>query len=303
MERVDEWRLFTSVASFKSFARAARSAGRSPQAVTRAVAALERRLGTRLLNRTTRSVSLTDDGERYLARGRHMLAEFDALESGADAAAPLTGKLAITAPVLFGQLHVLPVVAEVLKRHPDLDVRLLLVDRVVSLAEEGLDVGVRLGPLPDSALRVRLIGHVRAVVVASPAYLERMGTPRTPDALARHTCIAFNGTTPNAERWSFPSDGTRERAIPLRPRLVVNTAQAAIDAALAGVGITRVLSYQVAQLVAEKKLRIILASFEREPIPVQFVHLPGIQTRAAAAFVEFAAERIRARVNRVAWSG
>jgi DNA-binding transcriptional LysR family regulator len=174
---------------------------------------------------------------------------------------------------------------------------------VVSLAEEGLDVGVRLGPLPDSALRVRLIGHVRAVVVASPAYLERMGTPRTPDALARHTCIAFNGTTPNAERWSFPSDGTRERAIPLRPRLVVNTAQAAIDAALAGVGITRVLSYQVAQLVAEKKLRIILASFEREPIPVQFVHLPGIQTRAAAAFVEFAAERIRARVNRVAWSG
>ena len=296
MERVEEWRLFHAVASLRSFSKAARSLGRSPQAVTRAVAALEGRLGTRLLNRTTRSVSLTDDGERYLERGRHMLAEFDALESGADRAAPLSGRLSVTAPVLFGQLHVLPVVAELLGRHADLDVRLLLFDRVVSLAEEGLDVGVRLGALPDSALRVRLLGRVRSVLCASPAYLARRGVPRTPDALGRHSCVAFSGTTPNADRWAFAGAGRRERTIAVRPRLVVNSGQAAIDAALAGLGITRVLSYQIARLVAEKQLRIILASFERDAIPVQLVHLPGVQTRAASAFVELAAERIRHRL-------
>ncbi|MGZ3427251.1 MAG: LysR family transcriptional regulator, partial [Polyangia bacterium] len=147
MDRLDEWRVFVTVAGRRSFIAAARALGRSPQAVTRAVAGLEERLGTRLLNRTTRSVSLTDDGERYLDRGRHLLAEIDQLEARPDARAPLAGRLSITAPVLFGQLHVLPVVIELLARHPALDARLLLYDRVVSLAEEGIDVGVRLGAL------------------------------------------------------------------------------------------------------------------------------------------------------------
>jgi DNA-binding transcriptional LysR family regulator len=168
----------------------------------------------------------------------------------------------------------------------------LLLDRVVSLAEEGIDVGVRLGALPDSSLRARLLGHVRSVLCASPTYLARAGVPRTPDALSKHSCIAFTATTPIADRWSFPRAGRRERAIAVRARLVVNTAQAAIDAAVAGLGIVRVLSYQIARLVAAQQLRIILPRFERQALPVQLVHLPGVQTRAAGAFVEFAAARL-----------
>jgi DNA-binding transcriptional LysR family regulator len=298
MDRIDEWRLFVEVARLRSFAGAARRLGRSPQAVTRAVAALELRLGTRLLHRTTRSVSLSDDGERYLERGRRALAEIDALEARSDEAAPLTGRLTVTAPVLFGRLHVLPVVAELLAAHPALDVRLLLWDRVVSLAEEGIDVAARIGALPDSALRARPVGQVRSVLCASPVYLARMGVPRTPEALARHSCIAFTATTPIPERWSFPAraPSRRERTVQVRARLVVNTGQAAIDAALAGLGIVRLLSYQVSRLVADGALRVLLQAHERAPVPVQLVHLPGALSRAASAFLALAAERLRRRV-------
>jgi len=298
MDRIDEWRVFVTVAGLRSFTRAARALGRSPQAITRAIAALEHRLGTRLLHRTTRSVSLTDDGERHLERGRRALAEFELLESTPRAGAPLTGRLSVTAPILFGQMHVLPVVIELLGRYPDLDVRLLLLDRVVSLAEEGIDVGIRLGALADSALRARLVGHVRWLLCASPAYLERAGVPRTPEALSRHACIAFAATTPIADRWSFRGSSRRERVVPVRARLAVNTGQAAIDAALAGLGIVRVLSYQVVRLVAEKKLRVVLPTFEPEPSPIHVVHLPGVQTRAASAFVELAADRLASVASR-----
>jgi DNA-binding transcriptional LysR family regulator len=320
MDRTDEWRLFVAVAGRRSFAQAARTLGRSPQAVTRAVAALEERLGTRLLNRTTRSVSLTYEGERRLERARQLVAELDALESGSAAAdAPLAGRLSVTAPVLFGQLHVLPVVHELLSLHPELDVRLTLLDRVVSLAEEGIDVGVRLGALPDSSLRARLVGHVRSLLCASPDYLKRAGVPRSPAALARHTCIAFDGTTPVADRWSFTGTGTgtgtgtstrtstgtrRGRAgghkrltVTVRARLVVNSAPAAIDAALAGLGIVRVLSYQVARLLRERRLQVVLPSWAQDEVPVQLVQLPGAPTRAAIAFVELALARLRARLD------
>ena len=297
MDRVDEWRIFGAVESRRSFVEAARSLRRSPQTVTRAIAALEERLGTRLFNRTTRSVSLTSEGERYLERSRRALAEFDLLEESPDAHAELRGALTVTAPVMFGQLHVLPVVGEFLSTHPRLDIRFLLLDRVVSLAEEGIDLGVRIGDLPDSALRARLIGHVRSVVCASPAYLERAGTPRLPESLGKHDCIAFTATTPIPNRWSFRHATGRQRSIAVRPKLTVNTAQAAIDAALAGLGLVRVISYQVDQLVAERRLRIGLASVESDPVPVNIVHLPGVQSRAAAAFVEFATERLRKRIT------
>jgi len=167
MDRTEEWRAFVAVAGRRSFVGAARALRRSPQAITRAVAALEGRLGARLLNRTTRSVSVTSDGERYLERGRRLLAELDALESAPDARAPLAGRLSVTAPVLFGQLHVAPLVAAFLEQHPEVEARLLLVDRVVSLAEEGVDLAVRIGPLPDSSLRARLVGQVRWLICAS----------------------------------------------------------------------------------------------------------------------------------------
>lgn len=256
MDRLDAWQVFVAVASRRSFSQAAQALSRSPQAVTRAVAALEERIGTRLLLRTTRSVSLTSDGERYLERARRALAEVALLEAKAGADAPLQGRLSITASVLLGQLHVLPIVAEFLAAHPALDVRLVLLDRVVSLAEEGLDLGVRIGALPDSALKARLVGQVRTVLCASPAYLAQAGVPRRPADLARHRCIAFTATTPVAERWTFASPsqspGLRRRAlaVTVRPRLLVNTGEAAIRAALAGVGVARVLSYQVAQRVA-----------------------------------------------------
>ena len=295
MDRSEEWRVFVAVAGRRSFVEAARALRRSPQAITRAVAALEQRLGVRLLNRTTRSVSVTGEGELYLERGRRVLAEMDALESAPDTRAPLVGRLSITAPVLFGQLNVAPLVCAFLQQHPGVDARLLLVDRVVSLAEEGIDLAVRIGSLPDSSLRARLVGQVRWVVCASPAYLSRAGIPRAPEALARHACISFDAGSPVADRWSFPRGGGRERSVAFRPRLIVNTAQAGIDAAIAGLGIVRVLSYQVERPLAEKKLRLILEAFAMPPVPIHILQLPGVPNRLAAAFVDFAAARLRAR--------
>jgi DNA-binding transcriptional LysR family regulator len=244
-------------------------------------------LGTRLLNRTTRSVSLTSDGERYLERGRRIVAELDALESPLDAKASLAGVLSVTAPIHFGQLRVVPVVAELLALHPTLDVRLHLHDRVVSLAEEGIDVGVRIGMLPDSSLRARLVGELRSLLCASPAYLERFGRPRSLDELPDHFAIAFTGTTPIPDRWSFG-----RRSVAMRPRLVVNTAPAAVEAALAGVGIVRVLSYQVDDHVKAGRLKVLLAEHEPPRLPVHVVQLGGAQTRAAQAFVELAVKRL-----------
>jgi DNA-binding transcriptional LysR family regulator len=292
MDSLEQWRIFTAVASRLSFSAAARSMGRSPQTITRAVATLEQRLGVRLMHRTTRSVSLTNEGERYLEQARRAVAEMDALELAASTSTPLTGRLSITAPVLFGQRHVVPVVLELLRNHPSLDLRLLLLDRVVSLAEEGIDVAVRIGALPDSALRARLVGHVRTVVCASPAYLERAGVPRSPDAIHRHTCISFIGTSPLSERWAFG-----RRSVAVRSRLIVNTGQAAIDAALAGLGLVRALSYQVDELIARGKLRVVLRTFEGEPLPVHLVQLPGLQARSVVAFSELAQERIVAMLD------
>lgn len=287
MDRSEEWRVFVAVASHRSFAQAARQLGKSPQAITRAVAALESRLGTRLLNRTTRSVSLSDAGERLLERSRRVIAELDALEAFEDTP-ELHGTLAITTPVQFGQLHVAPIVRGFLAKHAGVAVRMLLLDRVVALAEEGIDLAVRIGDLPDSALLAQRVGEVRAVIVGSPAYLERAGTPRTLDALGKHTTIAFSTTTPVPDRWSF---GTR--SITVAPRLIVNTAHAAIDAAVAGLGLTRVMSYQVDKLVDAGKLRAVLVSSEPPPVPVHLVSLPGVQPRIARAFTEIAVQSLR----------
>ena len=275
MDRLEEWRVFTTVATEKSFSRAAKRLVRSPQAVTRAVAALETRLGTRLLHRTTRSVSLTHDGEQYLEHARRALGEFDALEAPRDS--ELRGTLSVTAPVLFGQLHVTPIVASFIDQHPAAAARLVLLDRVVSLAEEGLDAGVRIGELPDSSLVARLVGHVRTVIVASPKYLDRAPALRA-DTLAKHQHIAFTGTKPLG-----PS-----------PRFTVNTSQAAIELALAGYGLTRVLSYQIAPYGA--RLRVVMPSLEPPPRPVHLVYLPGRLARIAAEFLEHATSQLRSRL-------
>jgi DNA-binding transcriptional LysR family regulator len=293
MDHLEEWRAFVAVAGSLSFSGAARSTGRSAQTMTRAVSALEARLGTRLLNRTTRAVSLSSDGEQILEEAREALRRFDALEQPGQKDAPLAGRLTLTASVLFGQLHLAPLVHEFLALHPALSLKLLLVDRVVSLSEEGIDLAVRLGALPDSSLRARQIGRVRSVLCASPAYLKRAGTPRSLEALSKHACIAFTGTTPIAERWTFRGANGREQRVTMHPRLSVNTALAAIDAALAGLGVVRLLSYQAARLVHGKRLQVLLSKFEPPEVPIQLVQLPGARSRAAEAFTEFAAPRLK----------
>lgn len=280
MDRLAALSAFVAVADRGSFAAAARHLRVSPPAVTRAVAGLEERLGAALFRRTTRSVSLTDEGAAFLERCRSALSELsDAEQAVMGARAEVQGRLAVTAPVMFGRLHVVPILAAMLRQHPKLTVDLSLVDRNVQLAEEGVDVAVRIGELADSALVAVRVGAVRRVLVASPAYLAAHGEPAEPGELGRHALIAFTGVSPRDE-WrvgSAPREGGRERphgspsrrtAVAVRPRFVVNSADAAIAAALEDLGITRVLSYQVSAELAAGRLRTVLDGSEGPPLPI-----------------------------------
>lgn len=289
MDRIDTWSAFVAVADARSFTAAARRLGRSPAAMTRAVSSLEERLGARLLNRTTRSVALTDAGASALDAARRALAGFEELEGVAAAARQEPrGRVAVTAPIVFGRLHVLPVVQAFLRDHPGATVRLLLVDRVVSLVEEGIDVAVRIGRLPDSSLRAVRAGEVRRGVYASPRYLRAHGPLRTPEDLASHACVACTPVTPVPDSWTFVREG-RSFVVPVAPRLVVNTAEAAIDAALDGLGASCLLSYQVDAHVRAGRLERALGAFEPRAMPVQVVVPAG---RYAGAIVRALVERV-----------
>jgi DNA-binding transcriptional LysR family regulator len=261
--------------------------------VSRHLAALEEHLGVRLITRTTRGLALTEPGRNYLESSRRILAELEAasLRIAGEQGEP-QGELAITAPVVFGRLHVLPVATEFLKAFPRVTLRLLLLDRVVDLAEENLDVSVRIGALPDSSLMATRVGTIRQVTCASPAYLAARGVPSAPRELAEHDCISFGALSP-ADRWVYPGVKAQQR-VAVRPRLVVNTAEAAIDAAKAGLGITRVLSYQAARSVADRSLHLILEDFEPEPIPVSLLHREDRLPQAKVqSFIAYAAPRLR----------
>jgi len=289
-------RIFVSVAEQQSFAAAARRHTTSPARVTRAVAALETRLGARLLHRTTRSVRLTDAGANYLARCKRILAELEAAESLAESAQrELSGPLSITAPLLFGRLHVTSIVTAFMKRHQAISVRALFSDRVLDFFEQNIDVAIRIAHLPDSGLRATQVGQVRRVVVAAPSYLRAKGQPRHPRELAQHETIAFTGPA-EPQAWSFAIDGRQER-VPIRSRLVVNTADLAVAAACSGQGLTRVLSYQVAEDLAQKRLRIVLAEYELPPVPVHVVRALGRDaSNRVRAFADFATEQLRVRL-------
>jgi DNA-binding transcriptional LysR family regulator len=294
VDRLDMMRAFVAVAEAEGFAAAARRIGLSAPAATRAVAALEQRLGTRLLNRTTRIVRLTEAGARYLADCKRILAEIDEAEaSAAGAHAEPRGDLAVTAPVMFGRLHVAPVVLAFLDRYPGVVARTLLLDRVVDIIEEGIDVAVRIAHLADSSLTAVRVGAVRRVVCAAPAYLARRGVPAAPADIAAHDVIAF-AQSGAREEWTFGA-GAGSVSISPPARLVANTADVALAAAVAGRGLTRVLSYQAAAEVAAGRLAIVLAAFEPPPVPVHLVHAAGRRASAKLrAFVDFAAERLRA---------
>nr|WP_210320159.1 LysR family transcriptional regulator [Pseudaminobacter soli] len=286
--------VFVAVAEEEGFAPAGRRLALSSPVVTRAVAALEARIGTLLLHRTTRSVRLTEAGTRYLEDCRRILAEIDEAEETASGShREPRGQLAVTASVLFGRLYVAPILLDFLGRHPQVSARTLFIDRVANLMEEGLDVAVRIAHLPDSGMTALKVGSVRRLVCASPGYLAEHGIPQEPAALARHRTIAFQGITPSPE-WSFRDGGAEVKVRP-SPRLDVNTAEMAIIAAVQGHGLTRVLSYMVAPELAAGRLKIVLAAYEPAPVPIHLVHREGRQASARVrAFVDFAAGRLRA---------
>lgn len=290
MDRFQSMSIFVAVAEEGGFAAAARRLRISPPAVTRAVAALEQRLGVKLLHRTTRHVSTTDAGRRYLEDARRVLADADAADaSAAGADSEPRGKLAVTAPVLFGRMFVLPLIVDYLARYPLAAVSAVFLDRVVNLVEEGIDVGIRIGELPDSSLRAARVGSVRMVYCASPEYLRERGSPRKPQDLARHAIIAsVAGST--APGWRFGG-----RSLKLEPRLTVTANDAAIEAALRGAGITRVLSYQAARHVEKGELAILLERYESAPRPIHVVHREGHKASAKVrTFVDLTVERLRA---------
>jgi DNA-binding transcriptional LysR family regulator len=294
MDRLQEMEVFVAVAEAGSFAGAGARMRISPPAVTRAIASLEERLGGRLLNRTTRSLSLTEAGARFLESARRLLADVEEAEKAAvgETAVP-HGHLAITASVTFGRSALSPVVSAFLNAHPRVTASVVLLDRVVNLVEEGFDVAVRIAPMPDSSLMARRIGEIRRVLVASPDYLARHGTPQAPADLKQHAFIAFTPLLPNRE-WRY-ADARGANSVSLAPRFEINDAVAAITACEAGDGITIALSYMVAEQVRGGRLVALLDPFTPPPVPVHLVHA---QSRLVApkirAFVDFATPMLRA---------
>ena len=268
MDRIDAMQAFVTVADLRGFAPAARKLKLSPSAVTRLIAALEERLGARLLQRTTRSVTLTDAGARYLERARRILVDVEEAEIAAEGERTRpSGRLTVSAPVGFGRLHVSPVMTAYLKRYPEVSGELRLEDRVINLVEDGVDLAVRIGHLADSSLVSRQVGEMRRIVVASPGYLKSHGEPKTPESIASNATIQFGA----ASDWRFVKDGREVRGSPL-PRFVTNSADAAIQYAEAGGGLTRVLAYQAADAIARGRLRIVLQKFELPRLPIHIVY-------------------------------
>jgi DNA-binding transcriptional LysR family regulator len=286
MDRLAAIRAFAAVVEQRGFAPAARKLGQSPSVTTRLVASLERHLKVRLLNRTTRSVSLTDAGTRFHAYAQQILQYLAEAERMAESEHTVpAGRLTVTAPLVFGRIHVAPLVGRYLRTYTAARAELLLSDRIVNLVEDGIDVAVRIGVLPDSGDVVRKVGATRRVLVASPEYCERRGAPASPSELAGHDTIAFTGMS-HTHTWRFNGKaGSLE--VEVAPRYVTNSADAAITHALHDGGVVLALGYQVADEVRRGTLRVLLSEFEPEPLPIQLVY-PSSRFLAAKvrAFVD-----------------
>jgi DNA-binding transcriptional LysR family regulator len=283
MDRLDAMTAFAAVADRKSFSSAARHLKVSPPAVTRLVAGLEERLGVALLRRTTRTVTLTDAGARYLERVKRILAETEEAESAAQAElATPSGRLVISAPVTFGRMHISPLVADYLKLYPLVSGELMLSDRFVNLADDGIDVALRIGELADSSLIARRAGTTRRVVVGSPDYLAERGTPKTLADLKAHDVVRFVG---GALDWSF-AGGER---VELPARYFTNSVDCAIGYIVRGGGLVMLLAYQAADAVADGRLRVVLSDYERPPLPIQFVYPTSrLLSSKVRAFIDLA---------------
>lgn len=270
MDKLRAMQAFVRIVEEGSLTAAATALGSSLPAVVRTLAALKAELNVRLLNRTTRRLSLTDEGRGYLAGCRRILAAVDEVEAGLSARhVEPAGQLTITAPVLFGQMYVAPAVTGFAARYPAVSCRMEFTDRVVNLLEENIDVGIRIGPLADSTLVAQAVGRIRRVVVATPAFLRRHGVPAHPRELAQHNCVRFIGNA--AHWWTFQEDGESFH-VPVSGNLEFNQTAPAVAACAAGAGFGNFLSYQVAPLVAARQLRIVLQSFEQTPWPLSLIY-------------------------------
>ena len=296
MDKLQAMATFVWIVDRGSLTAAAESLRTSLPSVVRTLAALEAMLDVRLLNRTTRRMALTDEGREYYARCQQVLADVDEAEAALSArrVAP-SGRLRVTAPVMFGRIHVAPVISEFVGRYPAVRVELILLDRVVDLVEEGLDVAVRIGHLPDSSLVALPIGETHRVVCASPAYLKHAGTPAVPADLARHRCLTFGGITPGDE-WTFANAGKTTR-VTVTPALSSNHIDPVLDACVQGAGLGQFLSYQVAALLETRALKRVLGDFEQAPLPIHAIY-PSARLLASnvRALVDWAVPRLRARM-------
>lgn len=297
MDRLDAMKVLLAVVDEGSLSAGARRLGTPLATVSRKMAELERHLGTQLLVRGSRRIALTDAGTAFVAASRAILDRVEEAErSAAGEYSEPRGELAITAPAVFGQRHVLPLALEFLSAHPRIDLRLLLIDRHVSLVEEHLDVGLRIGHLEDSALRATRVGEVRRGICASPAYLAGHGTPTRPDDLAAHDGISFRSFAV-APEWRYRGD-TASFSVQPRTRMAVNTTEAAIAAAVAGAGFVRVLSYQVGDELRSGTLVAVLEAFAPDPIPVQLIYAAqGMLPAKTRAFIDWIAPRLRSRLT------
>ena len=298
MDRLHLMGIFVAVAEEQGFSAAARRLQMSPPAVTRAITALEEHLKVKLLNRTTRHVRITEAGHRYLDDARRILADADAAdEAAAGINAEPRGHLSITAPVLFGRIFVMPGIVNYLEQYPETNISAQFMDRNVNLLEEGVDVGIRIGELPDSSMRALRVGSVRLVLCASSTYLQKHGLPQHPEELLSHTIIASSAGN-NAVDWRFnmqkSSKSPKEKILRIKPRLTTTTNDSAIAAAVTGFGIARLLSYQIAPQLASGELKIILSDCEPTPRPIHIIHREGRYTSTRVrAFIDLMAEQLR----------
>lgn len=297
MDRLESMTVFVAVVAAGSFSAASRQLRMPLPTVSRKVAEIEAHLKAQLLVRSTRKLVLTEAGQAYVEDCKRILEAVTEAERGASGEynAP-QGDLTVTAPIVFGRLHVVPVVTEFLRAYARVDVRLLLADRALNLVEDRLDLAVRIGPLPDSRLVASKVGQIRRVVCASPAYLKERGTPRAPQDLLQHDCVTFAGLT-DAGSWAFRDYET----VRVHSRLVTSTAEAAIDATVAGIGLTCTLSYQIAAAVKAGRLAVVLRKFEPPPLPVSLIYVRESRiTAKLRAFIDYAAPKLRARLNEAA---
>lgn len=298
MDRLDAMSVFAAIVDGGSLSAAGRRLNVPLATVSRKLADLETHLKTRLITRSTRQLVLTQAGRDYLEACRQILEQVDEAERAASGAyASVKGQLVVAAPIVFGRLHVVPVAVAFLDAHPDVDIRLRLGDRNVNLIEEQVDLALRIGNLPDSNLVATQVGAIRRVICASPRYLERFGTPGSVAELATHRCITFDGLEATTA-WTFTGADGRTQRVRVRSRMAVSTADAAIEAALQGLGLTRVLSYQVADAVRDGQLVRVLTREEPPAVPASLIH-PGqgrlpMKTRA---FIDFAVDRLRERLS------